>query len=656
LDAKIAEVRRKPMTPDPLVLWLAIIAPFLAGLSSFILKKRSSYFLTLSSVLSLALLIPNLSIFLEGESYEVGSFIWWPLKSGAVSFGLIVDPLSILMGTIVTFISTLVFLYSIGYMEHKEGASRFWFFMGCFECSMLLLIFSDNLIMMLIGWEGVGLSSFFLISHYYDDPKEKWVGGPDGYTPFAKPSFCGLKALLTTGIADSFMLVGIFLLFTLYGSFNFIELQRLAGVTSVSPPLLLLASALIIIGPLGKSAQFPFQEWLPEAMAGPTPVSALLHSATMVKAGVYLVARLSIFYSLLGAVYPLASSTFFMIATALGLATVIIGSLYGCIAIEMKKILAYSTVSQLGYMFVALGIAGISGNPLLGMAAALFHLISHSIFKSSLFLSAGSIIHGTHTIYITEMGRLRKSMPKAFVAMTLATLSLAALPPFLGFWSKDAILAAVYPVNFIVGILLAAAAILTVFYSMRMIWYTFFGSPKEWLNLHREKTLIMVPPLLLAVLTFILGLFGPQIDLQLNEILRQWLHYEVGYTLGSSMAYISSLTVLIVGLSAAYLLYPRKNSAAKSLSTSLLSVAVFLRDRPFDKAYHSVSRGAIEASRKLYSFEMMLNQLTVALATGTIRLAKALSRYNSGDLNRYLTIAATFLLLLLLLILWVRAL
>lgn len=643
------------MALHPLVFWLAIASPFLAAMCSFIFPKRVSYIVTSSSLLTLALLVANMGIFLEGKSYELGVFTWWALETSNVSFGIMIDPLSMLMGIIVAFISLVIFLYSLDYMKDDDGASRFWFFFGCFESSMLLLIFSNNLIMMLIGWEGVGMSSLFLISHYYRDPKERWLGGPEGFCPFKKPSFCGIKALLTTGVADVFMLAGIFLLFALYGTFNFLELQHLADTSPVNPPLLLLASVLIIIGPLGKSAQFPFQEWLPEAMAGPTPVSALLHSATMVKAGVYLVARLSIFFSILGGIAPLASSSFFLMAIAMGLVTVIMGSLYGCIAIELKKILAYSTISQLGYMFVALGIAGVSGSPLVGMSAALLHLFSHSIFKAGLFLSAGPVIHGTHTPYITHMGSLRKAMPKAFIAMTLSTLSLAALPPLLGFWSKDAILAAVYPVNVIVGLLLSVAAVLTVFYSFRMIWYTFFGPRKVWEGLHKERPLLVAPPLLLGGLTFVLGFFGPQLDAMFHESLHRWLHYEAGYA-PAWWVYALTAAAIILGFASAYAYYPRGGEVIKAISSPLLSLEKRLRARPVDRVYEKVSMGTFWVSAKLYTFEIRLDQWSMVLAGWIIKLAKAMSSFQSGDLNRYLSVAATLLLFLLLLLLLVSSL
>jgi proton-translocating NADH-quinone oxidoreductase chain L len=625
--------------------------PTAAGLASFQLGRKGGYLLTASSFTSLAIILTGTGVFLQGLSYTAGEFVWWQLLSGPVTFGLFLDPMSILMGAIVAMISSLVFAYSIGYMHEEEGQPRFWFFMGCFESSMLLLVFSDNLIMSLIGWEGVGLCSFFLIGHYYRDQRDRWLGGPEGKAPFVKPSICSLKALLTTGLADSLMLIGIMLIYALYGTFSFRELEALAPVANVDPLLLLVASVLILMGPLGKSAQFPFHEWLPEAMSGPTPVSALLHSATMVKAGVYLVARLSPFFYALALVSPVSSGSFFLIAAVAGLITAIIGSLYGAISYEMKKVLAYSTVSQLGFMMVALGIAGMSGNPLLGLGAALFHLLSHSIFKASLFLGAGSAIHASHTPYLTEMGGLRKAAPKTFVAMALSALSLAGLPPLMGFWSKDAILAAVYPVNLLVVCLLAIASSLTAFYSIRLIWHAFFA-PSTYVNrVVDEKALIVVPPLILSGLTVALGIFGTLIDETIAESLHASLGLSLGHGEGTLAALAFTAFALTAGIGSAYLLYFSRSRPFVAASSSFSALRSSLMTRPIDRVYRGLAESLLKASRAAYWFESLLNRGSIALASKTLKAASTLSSFHAGDLNRYLAVAGVLLLMFLLLML-----
>jgi NADH-quinone oxidoreductase subunit L len=636
---------------DPILLWLALVLPTAAGLASFQLGRKGGYLLTASSFASLAIILTDTGVFLQGLSYTAGEFVWWQLPSGPVTFGLFLDPMSILMGVIVALISSLVFAYSIGYMREEEGQPRFWFFMGCFESSMLLLVFSDSLIMSLVGWEGVGLCSFFLIGHYYKDPRDRWLGGPDGKAPFVKPSICSLKALLTTGLADSLMLIGIMLIYTLYGTFSFRELEALAPVANVNPQLLLVASVFIIIGPLGKSAQFPFHEWLPEAKSGPTPVSALLHSATMVKAGVYLVARLSPFFYALALVSPTSSGSFFLIAAVAGLITAMIGSLYGAISCEMKKVLAYSTISQLGFMMVALGVAGMSGNPLLGLGAALFHLFSHSIFKASLFLGAGSAIHASHTPYITEMGALRKATPKTFIAMLLSALSLAGLPPLMGFWSKDAILAAVYPVNLLVVCLLAVASSLTAFYSARLIWYAFFAPSAGGARVVGEKALIIVPPLILSGLTVALGILGTQIEETIEESLHASLGLSLGHGEGTVAALIFTAFALAAGIGSAYLLYHSKSRPLMAASSYLSGLRSMLMARPIDRVYNGLADALLKASRVAYGFESLLNQGSIALASKTLKAAGGLSSFHAGDLNRYLAVAGVLLLMFLLLML-----
>ncbi|MDI9643618.1 MAG: NADH-quinone oxidoreductase subunit L [Candidatus Verstraetearchaeota archaeon] len=633
-------------------IWLSIILPAAIGLTSYVAGRRAGYFVTASSAFSFLIIISLIEMFINGGSLHIEGFAWWPIPVSPLNFGLIIDPLSVLMGSIVSFISLIVFLYSIGYMKQEEGAPRFWFFMGCFESSMLLLVFSDNLVMTFLGWEGVGLCSYFLIGHYYRDQREKWLGGPDGVAPYVRPSLCGEKALLTTGFADSIMLIGIMLLYSIYGTFNFHELQLMASSSSVDSGLILAASVCLIMGPLGKSAQFPFHEWLPEAMSGPTPVSALLHSATMVKAGVYLVARVSPLFYILSGMYP-GSMNFFLIASVAGLLTAIIGSIYGTIAYEMKKVLAYSTISQLGFMFVALGISGISGDPLLGLSAGIFHLLAHSIFKAALFLGAGSAIHASHTIYITEMGQLRKACPKTFLAMTVSALSLCALPPLMGFWSKDAILAAVYPVNFAAAALLAASSALTCFYSIRLIWYTFLAPSKKKIHSH-EEWLLVGPALFLSGITLFLGLFGKSIEHTVSESLSHALELTMAHETDAYVAIGMSMAALSLGFASAYLKYFRKPcSSEKANPYALTGLRRVLTDRPVDKSYSLLSASLKRFSRAVYDFEILLNKFNLAVASSVMTIARNLSSIHSGDLNRYLGIAAVLMLLLLVIMLLV---
>src|SRR6058998_716051 len=310
---------------------------------------------------------------------------------------------------------------------------------------MLLLVLADNLLLMLFGWAGVGLCSCALIGHWYKDEKKYLVGNPGDTAldvPHSyPPSHAGMKAFVFTRIGDIALMIAIFLIYAFSGTFSYTVLANNFGwAGSLARLGLLVPTALLFFGgPIGKSAQFPLQEWLPDAMAGPTSVSALIHAATMVKAGVFLTGRMGpIFYVALAQfnqVYP-----FFATIAWIGALTALLAAAQAAVAREIKKVLAYSTVSQIGYMMLALGLAGLSANFLAGYTAGLFHLLSHAVFKASLFLAAGWVLHVAESRFIDEMGGLAKAMKFTSASMLLAGLSLMGIPLFSGFWTKDAIL------------------------------------------------------------------------------------------------------------------------------------------------------------------------------------------------------------------------
>ena len=303
-------------------------------------------------------------------------------------------------------------------------------------------------------------------------------------------------------------------------------------------------------------------------------------------------------------------------------------------------------------MMMALGIAGLSGNPLIGFAAALFHLFSHSLFKAALFLSAGVAIHESHTIYVTMMGGLRKVIPKTFIAMSLAAMSLAGLPPLLGFWSKDALLAATYPVNSLVAFIAALAAAFTAFYSLRLLYYTFFGKVHK--ERHGHEAMIMVaPPLILASLTLIFGLAGPVFEGFFHETFHLSLELHGHYAVSTSLALASSAMALTLGLGSAYLLYFRRSNLFEAIAKAFGPIYDLLWVRPFDKFYDVVVSATFTLSSYLYSFELLLNRAMVGLGTGTMSTVHIVRKIHSGDLNRYLGIAAGLLLFLLIFMLWV---
>jgi NADH-quinone oxidoreductase subunit L len=346
-----------------------------------------------------------LRLLAEGGLPVVYRYEWVSLPAvGDVRFGILLDPLSVVMANVVAWISTLVFIYSLGYMRGDPGLTRYWFFMQLFVGNMQLLVLSENLIQMLVGWEGVGVCSYALIGYWYRDRKEDylkcWVGEPPEAYP---PSHCGMKAFITTRVGDVFMLVGMLLLAITLGTLSFTELPE-AGLRNPSP-LLLPSLLLLYVGAVGKSAQLPLMEWLPDAMAGPTSVSALIHSATMVKAGVYLTARLALISATWAERVNVAP--FFEYVMWTGVLTALVSAAQAIVSVELKKTLAYSTVSQLGYMMAALGAA--SASPQLAVASAVFHLVNHAVFKASLFLCAGAVIHAVESRFYRHLRRARQA-------------------------------------------------------------------------------------------------------------------------------------------------------------------------------------------------------------------------------------------------------
>src|SRR5215212_6158322 len=394
----------------------------------------------LASAISAATLMP---VALAGT--EVHSQIPW-ISSLGLRAGVLADPLAIIMTNLVAWISFLIIVYSTGYMHGDKDLTRYWFFMLFFIGSMQLIVLSDNLLMVFFGWEGVGLASYALIGFWYYDRKKDYVGVEGhiagGIPMWTSPSHAGMKAFLMTRAGDVMMLAGMFLIFVYAGTFGFKELiEDPAWATAMSQQNLLVPAAILLFGgAVGKSAQFPLNEWLLEAMTGPTSVSALIHAATMVKAGVFLVARIGPLFFALAA---FGMTQFFEVVAWTGAITALLLATQAIVNPEIKKVLAYSTGSQIGYMMMALGIAGLSTQFVDGYTAGFFHLMSHAMFKASLFMAAGAILHVVGSRFMKDMGGLRKNMNKTFLFMLLSALSLASAPLITsGFWSKDAIFAA----------------------------------------------------------------------------------------------------------------------------------------------------------------------------------------------------------------------
>ncbi len=524
--------------------WMVWILPFVgAALIPAIakvgnrLRNYAAVGFALASAIFATTLLP-----LGIEGGQVHSQInWIPILN--IHAGVLADSLSIFMTNIVAWISFLIFIYSVGYMHGDKDLTRYWFFMLFFIGSMQLIVFSDNLLMLFFGWEGVGLASFALIGFWYHDRKRDYVGTPGHYAGgiqmWASPSHAGLKAFLMTKAGDIMMLSGMFLIFGYAGTFGFTELlQDQSWATEMANNNLLVPAAVLIFGgAIGKSAQFPLNEWLLEAMTGPTPVSALIHAATMVKAGVFLVARIGpLFY----AVSALNSSQFFEVVAWIGGITAFILATQAMVNPEIKKVLAYSTGSQIGLMMMALGIAGLSTSFVDGYTAGLFHLMSHAMFKASLFMGAGAVLHAVGSRFMTDMGGLRSKMKKTFIFMMMAGLSLAAAPFITsGFWSKDDILASVlesgYQYSWALFAIAVIVSFMTAFYTFRMLGMTFFGDKSKFIqetesshHVHEVGAVMWVPFAILAIASIAIGLIGFGFEHQLHEMFSAYLANSFG--------------------------------------------------------------------------------------------------------------------------------
>jgi NADH-quinone oxidoreductase subunit L len=395
--------------------WMVWILPFAAALIIPAVGKASKHAtgyvavaFALMSALSAASLFP-----VALDASEIHHQITW-IESIGINGGVLADPLSVIMANVVGWISFLIMIYSTGYMKGDKDITRFWFWMMFFIGSMQLIVLSDNLLQVFFGWEGVGLASYALISFWYRDKKKDHVGTEGrtvlGLLDYYSPTHAGMKAFIMTKVGDVMMIAGMLLIFLFAGTFGFKELMGdFAWAEAMSAQgLLVPAFVLLFGGAVGKSAQFPLNEWLLEAMTGPTAVSALIHAATMVKAGVFLVARIGPIVFALGAAGILADQ-FFEIVAWVGAITALLLATQGMVNPEIKKVLAYSTGSQIGYMMMALGVAGLSQQYVDGYTAGFFHLISHAMFKASLFMAAGSLLHVVGSRFMTDMGGLRNT-------------------------------------------------------------------------------------------------------------------------------------------------------------------------------------------------------------------------------------------------------
>ena len=471
------------------LIWLVPLLPLVGFL---LISLGKSYFSkSLAGIIASAMVfgsfVISLGVFFDvlngdGKPTTVTLFEWIATADFHVNIAFLVDSLTSIMLLIITGVGFLIHLYSMGYMHDDEGYAKFFSYLNLFVFFMLLLVLGDNYLVMFAGWEGVGLASYLLIGFWFKNQP---------YNDAAK------KAFIVNRIGDLGFILGIFLIYTTFGTIQYSGVFGGALNFTENDPTIVAITLLLFVGAMGKSAQIPLYTWLPDAMAGPTPVSALIHAATMVTAGVYMIARSNLLYSL-------SPDTLGFVAI-IGGATAVFAATIGIFQNDIKKVLAYSTVSQLGYMFLALGVGAFTGG--------VFHLITHAFFKALLFLGAGSVIHAMGGEQdIRKMGGLKKYVPITYMTFLVGTIAISGIPPFSGFFSKDEILAHAFQVNPIFWVLGVLGSMMTTFYMFRLFYLTFMGTFRgtedQKHHLHESPKTMTIPLVVLAVLAIVAGFIG----------------------------------------------------------------------------------------------------------------------------------------------------
>lgn len=604
----------EPVTVYSQYAWLIPVFPLLSFLvlTAFGRGMRSAGTLV-GTLGSLAALVLSVLVLFErmtaGDSAEYNySFDWITIGSFQLNAGYDVTNLSALMLFVVSVVAFLVNLYSVGYMKEDERITVFFGYVALFTFSMLGLVLADNLLTLYIFWELVGVCSFLLVGFWYAKPEARAA---------AK------KAFIVTRIGDVGLLIAVLLLFWYMPEhdLSFAAIQNVFGQTgTITEGITTLIAILIFVGAVGKSGQFPLHVWLPDAMEGPTPISALIHAATMVAAGVFLVART---YSIFEA-SPAAMDT----VAYVGAFTAIFAATIGLVQNDIKRILAYSTVSQLGYMMLALGVGSLTG--------AIFHLFTHAFFKALLFLGAGSVIHGAHTQNIQEMGGLGRKMKVTAWTFAIGALALSGIPPFSGFWSKDAILAAVLESNpflFVVGIV---AALFTALYMARLFFLVFAGKSAAADKAHESPAVMTIPLIVLAVFAALAGFV--ELPWAGMGLLGEWLTGEEAAHGGSGLVLVVSTAIGLLGIYLGWLVYV-KGTISRDAFASRVPWLIRLLERKYyiDEMYHAVfTAGLRAAARALDAFDTYVVAGAVRLVSGAaLWVGRAGIRMQNGQMQTY---------------------
>lgn len=569
------------------------------------------------------------------KEYTVELFNWISAGKLSIPFSFLIDPLSSLFLLIITGIGFLIHVYSVGYMSHDEGFSRFFAYLNLFIFFMLLLVMGSNYLIMFVGWEGVGLCSYLLIGFWFKNT---------AYNNAAK------KAFIMNRVGDLGFLLGIILIFVTFGSIGYNDVFEQAKNMGSGDTTITIIALLLFVGAIGKSAQLPLYTWLPDAMAGPTPVSALIHAATMVTAGIYMIARSNILYTL--------SPDAMNVVAIIGVCTALFAATIGLAQNDIKKVLAYSTVSQLGYMFLALGVGAYTG--------AVFHVMTHAFFKALLFLAAGSVIHAMSGEQdIRKMGGLKKYISKTHITFLIGTLAIAGCFPFSGFFSKDEILAHAFEHNKLLWILGILGAAMTTFYMFRLYFLTFHGkfrgTHEQEHHLHESPPSMTIPLIILAILSIVGGFVGIPAALHGTHYLEAFLSpvfeassFRIVHHLSHETEYILMAIATIIMIAAiyyAYTTYVKKNTIPVEDDEELKPAHKLIYNKYWvDEIYETLITKPLnllsEAFHKVIDNQLLdgiVNGVGSAVSwmSGTIRLAQ------TGNIGFYIFVMVISIVLIL---------
>ena len=602
---------------------LLLLAPFLGFLFNIFFGKKigksaSGIIGTLTVAVSfVATLVFFLQINETKQVVQIELFNWIQISNFHVNFGFLLDQLSILWLLFVTGIGSLIHLYSISYMHDDENMHKFFAYLNLFIFFMITLVIGSNLLVLFIGWEGVGLCSYLLIGFWHKNQE---------YNDAAK------KAFIMNRIGDLGLLIGIFIIGSMFSTLDYTTLKTaIATSSNLDITMISIAAFALFIGACGKSAQIPLYTWLPDAMAGPTPVSALIHAATMVTAGIFMITRLNY-------VFDLAPEVQNIIAIV-GAVTSLVAATIALVQTDIKKVLAYSTVSQLGLMFLALGLGAYE--------IAVFHVITHAFFKACLFLGSGSVIHALHGEQdMRKMGGLKKVMGITFITFLLSSLAISGIPPFSGFFSKDEILMTAFHNNIALWVIASLASLMTAFYMFRLLYLTFFkefrGTEKQKSHLHESPALITFPLIVLAILATIGGLISLPTNSWLSGYLAPLFSKEVheAHHFGTTEYTLMAVAVLggLIGITIAFVKYIKQNQVPAE-DAEITGITKVLYNKYYvDEIYDVIFVNSVNGLSRFFRdhVETTLSAAVFGLGKVTNELSYQGKKLQTGSIGFYL--------------------